>query len=90
MGDPLAGSTRMQASTVLQLAVGAALLHPDRPALDLIEDFRSRVRTADLSFVIPFIEKESEAYRSDHRVIYRVRDYGITVFTDTTERAPMQ
>ena len=84
----LAGSTRMQASTVLQLAVGVALLHPDRPAFDLIEEFRSRVRAADFSFIIPFIEKEADAYRADHRVIYRVRDYGITVFTDTTERSP--
>ncbi|UCF66987.1 MAG: SIS domain-containing protein [Acidobacteriota bacterium] len=84
----LTGSTRMQASTVLQLAVGAALLFPDRPALDLIEDFRSRVGAVDFSFLIPFIEKESEAYLADQRVIYRVRDFGITVFTDTTERSP--
>jgi len=84
----LAGSTRMQASTVLELAVGVALLHPDKPALELIEEFRSRARAADFSFVIPYIEKESDAYREDHRVIYRVRDYGITVFTDTTERSP--
>jgi len=84
----LAGSTRMQASTVLQLAVGAALLHPGEPALALIEDFRSRVRAADFSFIVPFVENESDAYRADRRVIYRVRDYGITVFTDTTERSP--
>jgi N-acetylmuramic acid 6-phosphate etherase len=84
----LAGSTRMQASTVLQLAVGVAFLHPDKPALDVIEDYRSRVSAAEFSFIIPFIEKESDAYRADHRVIYRVRDYGITVFTDTTERSP--
>ena len=84
----LAGSTRMQASTVLELAVGVALLHPDRPAFELIEEFHSRTRATDFSFVIPFIEKESDAYRADRRVIYRVRDYGITVFTDTTERSP--
>jgi N-acetylmuramic acid 6-phosphate etherase len=53
----LAGSTRMQASTVLELAVGAALLHPDRPAFELIEEFHSRTRATDFSFVVPFIEK---------------------------------
>jgi N-acetylmuramic acid 6-phosphate etherase len=84
----LAGSTRMQASTVLQLAAGVALLHPDRPARDLIEDFHSRTHTADFSFIIPFIKRESDAYRSGRRVVYRVRDFGITVFTDTTERSP--
>jgi N-acetylmuramic acid 6-phosphate etherase len=84
----LAGSTRMQASTVLQLAVGAALLHPSDPARDLIADFRERVEDADFSFLNNFIERESGIYSVGHHVIYRVRDYGITVLTDTTERAP--
>jgi len=84
----LAGSTRMQASTVLELAVGLALLHPGTPALRLIEEFRSRTCATDFSFLVPFIEKETDAYRANRRVIYRVRDYGITVFTDTTERSP--
>ncbi len=84
----LAGSTRMQASTVLQLAVGAALLHPERPAGDLIAEFGSRVEEADFSFLTDFIERESDIYSSGHHVIYRVRDFGITVLTDTTERAP--
>ncbi len=84
----LAGSTRMQASTVLQLAVGSALLHPERPARDLIADFRERVGDTDFSFLTDFIERESAIYSIGHHVIYRVRDYGITVLTDTTERAP--
>ncbi|MFQ5701833.1 MAG: hypothetical protein ACE5HU_08325 [Acidobacteriota bacterium] len=84
----LAGSTRMQASTVLQLAVGAALLHPGEPAGELIAGFRRRVEETDLSFLVDFIEKESDIYSTGHHVTYRVRDYGITVLTDTTERAP--
>lgn len=84
----LAGSTRMQASTVLQLAVGAALLHPDRPAGELIAEFGRRVGEADFSFLTDFMERESGIYSSGDHVIYRVRDYGITVLTDTTERAP--
>jgi N-acetylmuramic acid 6-phosphate etherase len=84
----LAGSTRMQASTVLQLAIGAALLHPQRKAADLIRAFRFRVETAELSWLADFVERESEIYRAGHHVHYQVRDFGITVFTDTTERAP--
>lgn len=84
----LAGSTRMQASTVLQLAVGLALLHAGQPAGPLIADYRRRVERTDLSFLDRFIEKEAEIYGSGHHLIYRVGDYGITVFTDTTERAP--
>jgi len=84
----LAGSTRMQASTVLQLAVGLALLHADEPANDRISEFRRQVDDCDFSFLVPFIESESEIYSAGDHVTYRVRDYGITVFTDTTERAP--
>lgn len=84
----LAGSTRMQASTVLQLAVGIALLHGDGPARDHVASFRRAVAACDLSFLASFVEAESEIYATGHHVIYRVKDYGITVFTDTTERAP--
>jgi N-acetylmuramic acid 6-phosphate etherase len=84
----LTGSTRMQASTVLQLAVGLALLHPEEPARELIAAFDHTVRETDFSFLDAFIERESDIYSSGHHVTYRVRDYGITVLTDTTERAP--
>jgi N-acetylmuramic acid 6-phosphate etherase len=84
----LTGSTRMQASTVLQLAVGCALLHPEVPARRLIAAFRRRVRECDFSFLAGFVEAESEIFRGGDHVIYRVNDYGITVLTDTTERAP--
>ena len=84
----LAGSTRMQASTVLQLAVGLALLHGGEPAAERIRGFRRRVEATDLSFLTGFIQKESDIYAAGNRLIYRVRDYGITVLTDTTERAP--
>lgn len=84
----LAGSTRMQASTVLQLAIGAALLHPQERAGDLIRAFRARVESTDLSWLAAFVEREAEIYRAGHHVHYQVRDFGITVFTDTTERAP--
>ena len=84
----LTGSTRMQASTVLQLAVGLALLHPEEPTRELIADYSARVRGTDFSFLTDFIERESDIYSLGHHVTYRVRDYGITVLTDTTERAP--
>lgn len=84
----LAGSTRMQASTVLQLAVGLALLHTGDPANERISEFQHQVQSCDFSFLVPFIESESDIYSAGHHVTYRVEDYGITVFTDTTERAP--
>jgi N-acetylmuramic acid 6-phosphate etherase len=84
----LAGSTRMQASTVLQLAAGLALLHTNESARERLSQFRDQVDDCEYSFLVPFIESESKIYSAGDHVTYRVRDYGITVFTDTTERAP--
>jgi N-acetylmuramic acid 6-phosphate etherase len=83
----LTGSTRMQASTVLQLAVGVALMQ-DGPASEWIAAMRRTVRETDLGFLPSLIEREAAIYgRGDH-VTYQVTEYGITVLTDTTERAP--
>ncbi len=84
----LAGSTRMQASTVLQLAVGLALLRPGTPAGAAIAQLARRLERTDLSFLAPLIEKESGLIAAGDHVTYTTRDYGITVLTDTTERAP--
>lgn len=84
----LAGSTRMQASTVLQAAVGSALLHPGEPAGDLFAGFGERVRATRLDFLAAFVERESAIYSAGDHVTYSVREFGITVLTDTTERAP--
>jgi N-acetylmuramic acid 6-phosphate etherase len=83
----LTGSTRMQASTVLQLAVGVALLH-EGPASDWIGAMRRVVEQADFGFLPALIERESAIYEAGDHVTYRVAGYGITVLTDTTERAP--
>jgi len=84
----LAGSTRMQASTVLQLAVGAALLHSGESAGAVIANYTRRAAAVDFSFLTEFITAEAEIYAAGEHVTYRVSDYGITVLTDTTERAP--
>jgi N-acetylmuramic acid 6-phosphate etherase len=84
----LAGSTRMQASTVLQIAVGSALLHPQESADALIKAYADHVAKTDFSFLPEFITTEAGIYAADQHLTYRVRDYGITVLTDTTERAP--
>jgi len=84
----LTGSTRMQASTVLQLAVGLALFYDGQPAAARTARFRDRIAATDFSFLAGFVEEESGIYEAGDHVLYRTRDYGITVFTDTTERSP--
>jgi N-acetylmuramic acid 6-phosphate etherase len=78
----LAGSTRLQASTALMLAAGAALFRVDpAPLLDFLDRL-------DTGFLIPFIEEESAIYARGEKVLYETSGYGITILTDTTERAP--
>jgi N-acetylmuramic acid 6-phosphate etherase len=86
----LSGSTRLQASTVLMLGAGAALLRAAdtgivAPALTDLIDF---IQKTDFSFLAPFIEEESRIYAAGDFVLYETNDYGITILTDTTERAP--
>lgn len=86
----LAGSTRMQATTVQMAAVGLALKHHTRPegiAAD-IEAFRTWVGQADYTHLTPLITAETTVYQEGGHVLYRTRNYGMAVLTDTTERAP--
>jgi len=87
----LSGSTRMQASTVLMAAVGWAIAHRNDPESipPEIEKFITHLEAVDFSFLKGFIEAESAAYAGGQRVLYQPSpQYGITVLTDTTERAP--
>lgn len=86
----ISGSTRMQASTVLEAAIGFALLHAQDPAKAAGETGRLRalVETHDGLFLRPFIEAESAVYARGGHVLYHSAPFGITVVTDTTERAP--
>lgn len=86
----LSGSTRMQASTVLEAAIGFAMKHSREPA-GLGEDFeewRQSVWACDWSFLADFVEAEAELYREGGYVLYSPGPFAITVLTDTTERSP--
>ncbi|MBX7207393.1 MAG: SIS domain-containing protein [Verrucomicrobiaceae bacterium] len=86
----ISGSTRMQASTVLMAAIGFALLHRREPqqAQRAVTRLRELVESLDFAFLQPFVEKEAAAYEAGEFVIYESGRYGVTVVTDTTERAP--
>jgi len=86
----LTGSTRMQASTVLQLAIGFALLTSleETEISQQLSLLQTYLRENAELFLLPYIERESFEYQAGRFTMYCVRDYPITVFTDTTERAP--
>jgi N-acetylmuramic acid 6-phosphate etherase len=83
----LSGSTRLQATTVLQLLAGAALFEYVLPLKDL-RAFKSYLQKMSYADITPFVEKESAAYINGEYFLYASDRYAITVVTDTTERSP--
>lgn len=86
----VSGSTRMQASTILMLCGGLALFGTQEclDAPRFVDDLEKTLRTTDIGFLAPFIEREASTYQSGNHVTYATNAYGITLLTDTTERAP--
>ncbi len=85
----LSGSTRMQASSVLQLVAGLALLGEKNIASicdRLITQLLSPSRRDELEKLITL---ESDLYLRDGYLTYCCSpELGMTILTDTTERAP--
>jgi N-acetylmuramic acid 6-phosphate etherase len=88
----LSGSTRMQASTVLMAAVGFCLLYPFEPFEKTAEGIRSLISAwnrIDIGFLESFVVAESALYQNHEFLLYETDEhYGISILTDTTERAP--
>ncbi|HVK61962.1 MAG TPA: hypothetical protein VM432_10445, partial [Bdellovibrionales bacterium] len=89
----ISGSTRLQASTVLMLAVGAAMFsRTDAEIPQLINDHAKNLQDADFTKLKSIIEQESAAYAAGKTSVYVIAGNSfsdaITVLTDTTERSP--
>jgi N-acetylmuramic acid 6-phosphate etherase len=89
----IAGSTRMQASTVLEYGIGLALESAagagDLPSIAArLEGFQAQVDSLDWHRIVPFVEREAAHYQAGRQVLYTTESCGVGVLTDTTERAP--
>lgn len=90
----IAGSTRMQASTVLQYAAGLALElaatgnFAPQSFSERLTAFRNFIEAQNWDFLAPFVAREAEIYQQGDHTLYVTEDFGVTVLTDTTERAP--
>jgi len=86
----LTGSTRMQASTVLMLVVGLALEFPGDVATARLELGRwiADLESQRVEELEPFVVAEADTYLQGDYTLYQAEELAITVFTDTTERAP--
>ena len=84
----LSGSTRLQATTIQMLCVGLALLEFEN-AVEEWEKLKGFLTPTRFSFLKNFVEKEDSLYREGKHILYTTdKSLGITVLTDTTERAP--
>lgn len=83
----LSGSTRMQATTALMLGIGLPLFYDNiNRSLDNLLDM---LEIVDFIGLENFIIREADIYKNKEFVLYDTAPfYGITVLTDTTERAP--
>ena len=84
----LAGSTRMQASTVLQWGAGLALFCETQQIQAQHQQLIESYQKLSLEAFEEFIEWEAQIYKKNELIHYFVDEYAITTFTDTTERAP--
>ena len=88
----ISGSTRMQASSILMLAVGLALHHYHESLPQLTEEFDTLYRFyehLDIAALHDFIEAESRMYQQNGYLFYNAdQDFAISILTDTTERSP--
>lgn len=85
----VAGSTRLQATTVLMLGAGAALFSAIQGSpQEKIAEFLEVLTQAQLGGLNPLIARESEIYGKNEICVHLTSDYGITLLTDTTERSP--
>ncbi len=85
----ISGSTRLQSTTALQLGVGYALMCAagETDGLDLSQ-FIGFLQNTDFGFLEDFAIEESDVYERGDYMLYETDIYGMTILTDTTERAP--
>ncbi len=88
----LAGSTRMQATTILMYSVGLALWNYNQNALAItseLEKIKKFLYQENFHFLKAFIESESQSYQKNEFILYETDAFlGISILTDTTERSP--
>ncbi len=79
----LAGSTRMQASTILHFALGECLFN------ESIESLISTLKKFDEKKLIGLLYLEKDLFLKNKSCVYKThQNFGLTVLTDTTERSP--
>ena len=88
----ISGSTRMQSSTVLMLAIGVGLLfeHSSKEEFKVFYlDFLHRLTLTNYDAFTPFTKLETKLYQEKKFLNYVTDPFlAISILTDTTERSP--
>ena len=98
----VAGSTRMQSTTILMYGIGLGLLGCQAMrdarkevlswreyAVNNVTTFSSYLNSTDFNIMAKLVEHESSIYQHNEQVTYLTDSYyAISILTDTTERAP--
>jgi len=88
----LAGSTRLQASSILMFGIGLSLMHFDKLDSSLqqeFERFKNYFLNLDTAQFAPLTAAESAIYKNGDFCHYLTNSHlGISILTDTTERSP--
>lgn len=88
----ISGSTRMQASTVLMLAIGMGLLHSHQNAESFerfYQDYLERLTQTDYRLMKGLTVLEANLYKEEKYLNYLAHPHlAISILTDTTERSP--
>jgi N-acetylmuramic acid 6-phosphate etherase len=88
----VAGSTRMQSSTILLAVAGIALFYYNSADHDIENEINAFINfwnSAEIDFIEKFVIRETECFEKGDYLLYETdNELGITIITDTTERSP--
>ncbi len=86
----LTGSTRLQATTAMQIALGIALCKPNVNAKNELDKIIKLIEELSLEKLSPLTTLEAKFLANNEYVLYQTNDVflGLSLLADTTERSP--
>lgn len=86
----LTGSTRLQATTAMQIAIGLCLFVTDTNLIDQLNQISEIIKSVPLYTLSNITIREAEIIKNNQFILYKTGDplIGLSLLADITERAP--
>lgn len=86
----LTGSTRLQATTAMHIAVGIALCKPNTNISHELDQIVNIISSIDLNQLSQITHHEADLLQKNEYILYQTNNQilGLSILADTTERAP--